>query len=74
MESVINIRPPKIKMFDTKHFNLKKILKPESIQKPIQTLNHNTINIFITINNIQNSYLEKKLNAFRQIDESIFRK
>lgn len=61
-------------MFDTKHFNFKKILKQENIKKPIQTLNQNTINLFITINNIQNSYLEKKLNAFRQMDDTLFKR
>ena len=66
--------PSKIKMFEKKHFNFKRIFKSESIKKPIQLMNHKTIHIFTTINSIQNSYFEKKLNAFKQIDDTIFKK
>ena len=61
-------------MFNTKHFNLKKILKPDNIKKSIQTLNQNTNNLFITINNMQNSYFEKKLNLFRLIDDTLYKR
>lgn len=61
-------------MFSTKHFNLKKILKPDNIKKSIQTFNQNTNNLFITINNMQNSYFEKKLNLYRLIDDTLYKR